>query len=424
MLVPVRFGLALALALAPAWGLALTFDQAQALAESQAPTLAAVRARIDAARHEVAPAGELPDPRLAFGVENLPISGADRFRVTREPMTMQRLQLTQDVPNRDKREARVALARARVDRAQADGAVAALLLRRETALAWIRRHTVEHQLARLEALFEENRLFDAAVRARFAGPPSMSGGERSMAADVLMPRQEAAMLAERRDELQVQRAQAVAALARWVGPHAAEPLAGDAPSWPLERATLLPRLHGHPELRAVDSMAGELEAQLREAQAMKQPDWGVEVAYQRRGGEFGDMVSVMLMVELPVFADRRQDPRIAARVAERAGIEAEREAIAREHAAMLDADLAELDRLDRAVTRQRDVVRPLADERLDLAMAAYRGGQGSLVDVIAARRDRIEAELKAIALEGGRRTVAARLHYAYAENLSTEGGAR
>ena len=415
MFVPVRLGLALALAFAPAWGLALTFDQAQALAESQAPTLAAVRGRIEAARHEVTPAGELPDPRLAVGVENLPISGNDRFRVTREPMTMQRLQLTQEVPNHDKREARVALARARVDRAQAEGAAATLLLRRETALAWIRRHTVEQQLVRLGALFEENRLFDAAVRARFAG---------AGAVDVVMPRQEAAMLAERRDELRMQRAQAIAALERWVGPPAAEPLAGEVPSWPLDRATLLHRLHGHPDLRAADSMAGELDAQLREAQAMKQPDWGVEVAYQRRGREFGDMVSVMLMVELPVFADRRQDPRIAARVAERAGIEAEREARAREHAAMLDADLAEVERLDRAIARQYDVVRPLADERIELAMAAYRGGQGSLLDAIAARRDRVEAELKAIALEGERRTVAARLHYAYGENRSIEGGAR
>jgi outer membrane protein TolC len=420
----VRRGLPFLLALAPAWAAALTFDEAQALAEGQAPTLAAVRARVDAARLGVQPAGELPDPQLTFGIENLPISGMDRFRLTREPMTMQRVGLTQGVPNRDKREARVAMAQARIDRAQADGALATLTLRRDTALAWIRRQTVERQLQRLEGLFDENRLFDAAVRARLASRPSMAGGERVMTSDVVMPRQEEAMLAERRDELEMQRAQAVAALARWIGPRANEALSGDLPEWPLERDRLAQRLQAHPGLRAVDTMARELDAELREAQAMKKPDWGVQVAYQRRGREFGDMVSVMLMVDLPIFADRRQDPAIAAKVSERAGIDAEREAMGRELESMLDEDIAMLQRLDRALARQRDVLLPLAHERVELAMGAYRGGQGSLVDVIGARRERVETELKTVAMEGERQAVAARLHYAYGVTPTFDGGAR
>jgi outer membrane protein TolC len=287
-------------------------------------------------------------------------------------------------------------------------------VQRETALAWIRRHTIERQLERLDGLYEENRLFDAAVRARLASPPAMRSGG-AMAADAVMPKLEAAMLDERRDEFSMQRAQAVAALARWVGEAAREPLEGDLPSWPLHAAELRDRLHRHPELRAVGAMAGELDAELREAQAMKKPDWGIEVAYQRRGREFGDMVSVMLMVELPVFAADRQDPKIAAKAAERAAVDAERAAMAREHLQMLEADVAELERLDRALARQRDTVLPLARERIDLATAAYRGGQGALMDVVTARRERVEAELKTIALEGERMATAARLHFAAGE---------
>ena len=232
------------------------------------------------------------------------------------------------------------------------------------------------------------------------------------------------MLAERRDELDMQRTQAIAALSQWVGTRAAEPLSGDVPAWPLERETLLRRLGGHPELRAADTMARELDAEVREARAMKQPDWGVELAYQRRGREFGDMVSVMLMVDLPIFQDRRQDPLLAARLAQRAGIDAERDAMARELTRMLDDDLAMLQRLDRALARQRDTLQPLANERVELAMAAYRGGTGSLVDVVAARRERVETELKTIAMEGERHAVAARLHHAYGMNSPLDGGAR
>jgi cobalt-zinc-cadmium efflux system outer membrane protein len=420
----VRRGLPIALALLPAWGAALTFEEALAEAQAQAPTLAAARARVLAAQRAAPPAAELPDPKLAFGIENLPVSGIDRFRLTRDFMTMQRVQLTQELPNRDKRQARAAMAQARIERAEAAGAVAALALRRETALAWIRRHAVERQLQRLQALFDENRLFDAAVRARLASRPSMAGGDRVMATDVVMPRQEEAMLAERRDELEMQRQQAIAALSRWVGPRAAEPLAGDVPAWPLERHALLQRLPGHPELRSADTMARELDAELREARSMKKPDWGVEVAYQRRGREFGDMVSVMLMVDLPIFQERRQDPQVSAKLAEREGIEAERDAMRRELTQMLDDELAMLQRLDRAVARQRDTLLPLAIERVELALGAYRGGSGSLVDVVAARRERVEIELKTIALEGERHAVAARLHHAYGMDPLPDGGPR
>jgi len=48
-------------------------------------------------------------------------------------------------------------------------------------------------------------------------------------------------------------------------------------------------------------------------------------------------------------------------------------------------------------------------------LADWRGGKGELVNLVMARRERIDAELMAIALEGERKEGAARLHYAYGE---------
>ena len=45
-------------------------------------------------------------------------------------------------------------------------------------------------------------------------------------------------------------------------------------------------------------------------------------------------------------------------------------------------DLAEYHRLRSAVDRQRDVFLPLADEKVTLAMADWRGGKISVMDVI------------------------------------------
>ncbi|MFO1252220.1 MAG: TolC family protein [Inhella sp.] len=380
----------------------LSFQQALDLAAREAPTLALTTARIEASRQAARSAGELPDPKLSLGIENLPIAGPERYSLRREGMTMQRLAWMQELPNGAKRAARVAVAEARIERAEAEQALARVLARREAALAWIQRQTLERQLAQLQELDRENQLFQTVVLAQ------LQGG-KGMAADALMPRQEAAMLAERRDELEARRAQAIAQLRRWVGEAAAEPLEGGLPAWDPTPETLHARLHQHPEFRVVDTMARMLDAEVREAEAMKKPDWGVELAYQRRGPGFADMVSVMLSVDLPLFPRSRQEPQIAAKLAERRGVDAEREALRREHQQMLEADLAELQRLTRAVARLRGEWAQLAEQRVELALAGYRGGRASLAELLAARRERAELRLKALAMEGERDAMAARL---------------
>ena len=391
----------------------LSFEDALALAVRETPVLRAELAQIDVARQAAIPAGELPDPKLALGIDNLPIDGPDRYSLTRDGMTMRRIGVMQEFPNSAKRDARVAAARGRVAQAEAQTRITRLMVLRETAVAWIARDAVERQLARIDALDSENRLFDAAVRARIAGG---KGG----ALDAVASRQEAAMIDARRDELTARRQQAIAALKRWVGPRAEAPLEGTVPDWPIAHGTLTHALYGHPELAIFDPRGRVLDAEVAEAQAEKKPDWALELAYQKRGSQFGDMAMVQVSFDLPVFAETRQDPRIAARLAERVGLDAEREAVLREHAAMLETDFAEYQRLANAVKRQREVLLPLAGEKVDLAMASWRGGKGELVDLVMARRERIDAELMAIALEGERRQMAARLYYAYGDHANSE----
>jgi len=386
----------------------LSFNAALALAVRETPTLRAESAQVDAARQAAIPAGELPDPKLTLGLDNVPVEGVDRFSLSSEPMTMQRIGVMQEFPNNAKRGARVEVARGRIALSEAQIRITRLTVLRETAAAWIARDTVEPQLALIDGLYGENRLFDAAVRARIAGG-------KGSAMDAVAARQEAAMIDARRDELIARRQQSIAALKRWVGPRADAPLEGNAPNWPIVHDTLAHALHRHPELAIFDPKAQVLDAEVAEARADKKPDWALELAYQKRGAQFGDMATVQVSFDLPVFAATRQDPKIAARLAEREGVDAEREAVMREHASMLEADFAEYQRLDKAVRRQREVLLPLAGEKVNLALAEWRGGKGDLANLAMARRERIEAELMALALEGERQKMAARLHYAYGE---------
>jgi outer membrane protein TolC len=402
---PWLFGLLLAILPAVAHA-AISFEAALKRALQESPMLAASAARIDAARSAAIPAGELPDPKLALGIDNLPLDGPDRFSLTRDFMTMRRIGVMQEVPNRAKRDARASAGQARTALAEAEAAIVRSTVKRETALAWIARYEIERQLVRIDALAQENRLLDAAVRARLAGG-------QGRASEIVAPRQEAALIEERRDALTARREQAIAALKRWVGAAADEALEGTAPDWPIEPDQLTHRLRHHPELAAFGPQGWVLDAEAAEAEAARKPDWSVALSYQLRGPQFSNMAGVEVSFDLPLFSGTRQEPRIAAKRAERTALNAEREALLREHAAQLASDLADYQRLSRALTRQREVLLPLAAEKVELTMAAWRGGKGELADLVAARRERIDAELKLIELEGERLQMAARLFFTY-----------
>ena len=392
----------------PALAAPLSFEEALQLAERNAPSLAVDNARIEAARQAAIPAGELPDPKLMLGIDNLPINGPDRFNLNRDFMTMRRIGVSQEVPNSDKRQARVDVAQSSIAVAVAQRRIERLKVRSAVAQAWIGRYTVERKLALFDALYRENRLLADAVLAHFA-----SG--RGLAMDTILPRQEAAALADRHDQLERERSDAEAALKRWIGPEGGEPLAGEAPAWSITEEMLTQMTQHDPELVVYNSMTSQAEAEVHEAKSMKKPDWAVELAYQQRGPDFSNMTSIQFTFDLPVFAARRQDPQIAAKRAELVRIDAERETTLREHAQMLATDLAAYQQLDRAVQRQHTSLMPLAQEKVQLTLAAYRSGQTDLATVIAARSEWIDARLKAIDLEGQRALVAARLRYAYTE---------
>ncbi|MGR2708560.1 hypothetical protein B7453_22375 [Pseudomonas sp. IB20] len=392
----------------PAQASALTLDDALRLAQNNAPSLTAETAKLHAATQAAIPAGELPDPKLVVGLQNFPVGGPNRGTLYGDDMTEQMIGIQQQVPSRDKRKARIEFADATVERAAAEGRIERLNVRQATAQAWIRAFAVERKEALFKDFYQQNRLLQDSVRAQLAGG-------RGQAADTVIPKQEAAELAEREDELTQQRAQARAALKRWIGPAANEAPSGQLPNWTFDSHGLSHNLHQHPELQAFVPRTREAQARLQDAKAQKTSDWSWEVDYQHRGREYGDMVSLQLSFDLPIFPGRRQTPGIAAKQAELDQLDAEREAATREHTQLLDDDLAVYQRLDRAVQRGQDSLVPLAQEKVALSLASYRAGKGDLMSVVSARRELVEARFKQLEAIEQRALIGAQLYFAYWE---------
>ena len=386
----------------------LSFERAQQLAAEGAPMLFARQAAVDAAQQLRTSAAELPDPRLTVGVDNLPIGGPDRYTIGREPMTQRSVGWMQDVPNRAKRAARAEGAQARADREQALLTAERLSVQREVTQAWLARWFAERQLALFRSLEEENALLRDTAAARVAAG-------RAMPAEVTMARQDALMLADRRDELARERARAQASLVRWLGNDAAQPLAGPPPPLAVNPVQLHGAIEQHPELLVFEPMLRMANAEAQEARAAKRGDWNWQVGYSKRGAGYGDMVSFQFSFELPLWAATRQEPQVAAKLKEAERIEAEREDLARRHHEEVDLQLAELNELASKQARLERSAVPLAEERVALALAAYEAARGDLAAVLTARRERAEIGLRAIELQAKQYALRARLNYQTAE---------
>src|SRR5206468_6043009 len=106
-----------------------------------------------AAANELVPrAGELPDPKLRIGVDNLPVNGADRFRYDADFMTMRKIGLMQDFPNGEKRRLRGERAALERDVEAANLAAQRAGLRREIAIGWLELYFAQQARAPLVEL--------------------------------------------------------------------------------------------------------------------------------------------------------------------------------------------------------------------------------------------------------------------------------
>src|SRR3546814_10188350 len=117
-----------------------------------------------------------------------------------------------------------------------------------------------------------------------------------------------------------------------------------------------------PELKLASASVGQALADVDAARAEKRPDWGFNVAFQRRDPQFGSMVSVGATMTLPLFPGLRQNPRIEAARADAVAAGAEKEDIRRTLEAQLETALAEHAMHHDQRMRARDTLLPLRSE--------------------------------------------------------------
>jgi outer membrane protein TolC len=219
-------------------------------------------------------------------------------------------------------------------------------------------------LRRLDASLGD---LQATVTARLA-----SGSARPSQA--YEPEQLRAAVNDRQAQLEAEVAKAQARLARLTGDPDAD-VSSDPPLLTVERERLRGGIGATPRLTALDADVAAAEAETDLARAAKRPDWRVSTSYGRRDPAYGDMVSVGVSIDLPLFSRKRQDPLIAAREAEADRARFSRTSGERDLNAGLTSDLADYDMHRRQLDNARATLVPLAKRRAELDMASYAAGK-------------------------------------------------
>jgi outer membrane protein TolC len=357
----------------------LTLNEALTLATSASASAKAARASVTASEHAAVRADQLPDPTLKLGIDNLPVSGPDRFRPNADFMTMRRIGIEQQWVSRDKRQARTELARRSVEAAEAAHLDRLTNIRVETGRAWLTVLYKQRALGLAKSIAREMEGDLSAVQASHRGA-------KASASDVLQARAELMLGGDGVDAAEQDLKAALIQLRRWTRTDTRS-VSDEAPA--LDTAaprSAMPNLERlHPAVlgarRAVDLADADASTAVHESR----PDWSFEAGFAQRGGQYSNMVSFGVSIPLTVHRAQRQDREIAEKAELGTAARQDYEEALVETRSSIEAQLGQLDSLKRRIARLEKELLPTAARQVETALADYRGGTGTLSAVFKAR---------------------------------------
>jgi outer membrane protein TolC len=369
-------------------------EQLVAEALARAPSIAALRARLAAAREMVEPAGALPDPTAELMLQDI---GFPKWTVGSEQMSMIGPEVSQNLLYPGKRPARREAASA----AAATRGKELEQLQREVATQ------VRTLYARIYALDNENRTLVAArellemlastAAARYAV------GESEQEA-VIKAQLQVSRIAERLDDLATERQALVSGLNR-ISDRAGNEAFGDVtalPSVPEDAHQWAALAEANSPTVAVKEAAVQAaEKRLEAARLELKPNLMAGAGVGLRG-QFDPAVTLSFGVEWPLWKKEKQAPLV--RAAEQELVAANEElrdakAAARSEATRLTVELG---RAESQIARYRQAIIPQTSAAIDAARSSYLAGRGDFSTVIEDFKEWLDARTQLAAREAQR----------------------
>lgn len=348
---------------------------------------------IQASQEAAVQAGELPDPMLMVGIENVPTSGDMRFSTTQDSMTMRRIGIEQQWVSADKRNARTQRAERAVELEKSNHLADLAKVREETARAWI-------NLLYAQRILDLYRAIESQWNEEVKTLQAIHRGGRVVASEVTQAQLARSQAQDATLRAHQEVANARLALIRWtVVP--VETVAVDSFSIAASRLADMPvedleRIH--PRLIAGKRSVALADSETTVATHDRRPDVSFSVAYSQRPS-YDNMVSFGITIPLTVNPSRRQDREVAGKAALATRARLQYEEMLRDVTRDVHILSSTLSNLNSRVTQLKTSQLPYALQQVELATAAYRAGSGSLGEAFAARTSLLEKKLQIEELE-------------------------
>jgi len=390
--------------------LLLSLNEAEQLALDTDPVTKGLHAGAEGYEDQAVAQGQLPDPQIKLGIMSLPV---DSFAVDAEPMTQLQVGVQQMFPPGE-----TLRYRREYTEAMADGEKVKALERKLNLLREVRQRYLElYYRTNADEILQQNRtLFSELLT--ITQRQYASG--RNNQHDVLRAQLELSLMDDRILEMEQQKDVAQAGLARYiVYEQASRPLPAAFPNLKVipELDKIRQNLPAHPLVMIKDAEITASKKKVNEAEQQYKPGWSIDLTYGNRNGMNADgsgrpdMLSAMVMVDVPLFTGKRQDKKLSAAKKQSLAQEFNRDDRLLELSSMLETEYANWNRLKERLELYQQRASLDAKSNAESTLKAYQSDFADFTTLMRAQLTELNTQLDMLRIHVELAKAQARLLY-------------
>ncbi|MBL4680674.1 MAG: TolC family protein [Pseudomonadales bacterium] len=172
----------------------------------------------------------------------------------------------------------------------------------------------------------------------------------------------------------------------------------------------------HPAVMAIDQKIKASMSGIDLAKQNYKPEWGLNASYGYRanpeiGGERSNLFSLGVTIDLPFFTANRQDKQLSAAVSSSAAVETERRLLIRNLMSSFKANHSKLIRLNERKVLYKEKLLPQMHDQAEASLSAYTNDDGDFAEVIRSRIAELNAVIDALGIDVDKQKSIFQLNY-------------